>query len=170
MDVAAFRCLVVAAHEWIRLCNRSRDQRAELTFGRFWLVGIQRPAQIMPHHAEEHIPELVDRLVEAHHCPHRSIQSRGVGPKTQDARAQCAVFRDKLRHLKAALGPHVRSRPSARRLIEELLDFTQARVGGGLAVNLQPGNLHEVTAHAIEELRMAYPGQTIVHTTDGPGK
>lgn len=66
---------------------------------------------------------------------------------------------------------HVRSSAErAQRLIEELLDFTQARVGGGLAVNLQPANLHDVTAHAIEELRMAYPGQTIVHTTDGPGK
>jgi sigma-B regulation protein RsbU (phosphoserine phosphatase) len=57
----------------------------------------------------------------------------------------------------------------AQRLIGDLLDFTQARVGSGLAVLLKPAHLHEVAARAVEELRLAYPGQEIIHDAAGPG-
>ena len=65
---------------------------------------------------------------------------------------------------------HVRgSAERAQRLIEELLDFTQARVGAGLAVHLQPINLHELVASTVDELRLAFPGRVIDHRAEGPG-
>lgn len=65
---------------------------------------------------------------------------------------------------------HVRSSAErAQRLIEEMLDFTQARVGTGLAVSLQPMDLHALTARTLDELRLAFPDREIEHRTQGPG-
>ena len=57
----------------------------------------------------------------------------------------------------------------ARRLIEDLLDFTAARVGRGLAVSLQPTQLHPTVEKAVEELALAYPGRTLEHAQAGDG-
>jgi sigma-B regulation protein RsbU (phosphoserine phosphatase) len=66
---------------------------------------------------------------------------------------------------------HVRSSAErAQRLIEDLLDFTQARVGEGLAVKLQPMNLHELTGRTIDELRLAFPDREILHFAHGPSE
>ena len=63
---------------------------------------------------------------------------------------------------------HVRnSADRAQRLIEELLDFTQARVGTGLSVNLQPIDLHQVVEHTLDELVLAFPDRKITHTAQG---
>lgn len=65
---------------------------------------------------------------------------------------------------------HVRnSAERAQRLIEELLDFTQARLGSGLSVNLQPMNLHHVTTRTLDELRLAFPAREITHVSHGEG-
>lgn len=65
---------------------------------------------------------------------------------------------------------HVRSATErAQRLIEDLLDFTQARVGSGLSVTLQPMDLHEITAGTLEELQIAFPDQEIRHLPEGAG-
>lgn len=57
----------------------------------------------------------------------------------------------------------------AGRLIADLLDFTQARVGQGLSVNLQSIDLHAVAERSIEELRMAFPDRTLLHVCKGEG-
>jgi sigma-B regulation protein RsbU (phosphoserine phosphatase) len=65
---------------------------------------------------------------------------------------------------------HVRnSAERAQRLIEELLDFTQARVGNGLRVKLEPVDLHEVAARATDELMLAFPDRKIIHRSVGAG-
>lgn len=65
---------------------------------------------------------------------------------------------------------HVRSSAErAQRLIEDLLDFTQARVGSGLSVSLRRIDLHELTIRTLEELRLAFPGRGIVHVMQGVG-
>ncbi len=65
---------------------------------------------------------------------------------------------------------HVRgSAERAQRLIEELLDFTQARVGAGLSVNLKPIDLHALAARIVDELRLAFPDTAIEHRAEGPG-
>jgi len=45
----------------------------------------------------------------------------------------------------------------AQRLIEELLDFTEARVGGGLALKKADTNLDELMASIVDELRLSFP-------------
>jgi sigma-B regulation protein RsbU (phosphoserine phosphatase) len=57
----------------------------------------------------------------------------------------------------------------ASRLLVDLLDFTQARVGAGLAVSPAPANLHAAVAEILDELRVAYPGRTLIHRPSGRG-
>ena len=51
----------------------------------------------------------------------------------------------------------------ATRLIADLLDFTQAQVGKGLAVALESIDLHECVAETLEDLTVAYPARRLVH-------
>jgi len=63
---------------------------------------------------------------------------------------------------------HVRnSAERAQRLIKELLDFTQARIGSGLSVDLQPMDIHQVVEHTLEELMLAFPDRDISHVAHG---
>lgn len=55
----------------------------------------------------------------------------------------------------------------ANRLIEDLLDFTQARLGGGLRVHLREVDLHAVVSECVEELRLAWPGRMVEHRSGG---
>jgi phosphoserine phosphatase RsbU/P len=57
----------------------------------------------------------------------------------------------------------------ADRLIGDLLDLTQARLGAGLAVTLEPIDLHELVGEAVEELELAHPGRSIRHLRTGDG-
>jgi sigma-B regulation protein RsbU (phosphoserine phosphatase) len=57
----------------------------------------------------------------------------------------------------------------AQRLIEDLLDFTVAKVGRGLTVRRDPIELHQVVAGAAEELRTAFPGRAVEHHAMGSG-
>jgi PAS domain S-box-containing protein len=55
------------------------------------------------------------------------------------------------------------------RLVSDLLDFTQARVGGGIPVSASPGNLHVVVRQVVEEISTTSPEREIVVTTSGDG-
>lgn len=55
----------------------------------------------------------------------------------------------------------LRSSRRAQRLVEDLLDFTVARVGRGLSVTPQPLDLPQVVADSVDELRAAYPQQQL---------
>jgi sigma-B regulation protein RsbU (phosphoserine phosphatase) len=57
----------------------------------------------------------------------------------------------------------------AQRLIADLLDFTQARMGRGLAVQRKDIDLHELAALACDELRTAFPGRELRHLRSGEG-
>lgn len=57
----------------------------------------------------------------------------------------------------------------ADRLITDLLDFTQARLGAGLSVRAEPIELHELVAEAVEELALAHPGRSLRHVPNGAG-
>ncbi len=52
-------------------------------------------------------------------------------------------------------------------LVDDLLDFTQARHGRGLSIVRAPMNLHEVIRQVVEEVRMTSPGREIVLEQDG---
>ena len=62
-----------------------------------------------------------------------------------------------------------RSVARANRLIADLLDFTQARLGKGLGLALESIDLHGAIAEAVDELVLAYPGRTLKHVRSGEG-
>ncbi|WP_371435077.1 sensor histidine kinase [Polaromonas sp.] len=69
-----------------------------------------------------------------------------------------------------ALGHVTSSATRAQRLIEELLDFTQARVGQGITVVPRSFDLHGCIATIVEELALAFPKRKIVHEQEGHGE
>ena len=58
----------------------------------------------------------------------------------------------------------------AVRLINDLLDFTRARLGQGLAVQRLPIDLHAAVALQVAELAVAYPGARIEHRRTGDAR
>jgi sigma-B regulation protein RsbU (phosphoserine phosphatase) len=56
----------------------------------------------------------------------------------------------------------------AGRMIADLLDYTQAHLGGGIRVDRKPGNLHALARQAVEELGAAHPDRDfeVVHEGD----
>lgn len=67
------------------------------------------------------------------------------------------------------LGHIAQSSERAHRMIADLLDFTQARVGHGISIKAAPLDLHAVIAHAVDELRVAFPKATLEHHAEGQG-
>ena len=57
----------------------------------------------------------------------------------------------------------------ARRLINDLLDFTQARIGRGIGITKATTDLHLLIAGTVEQLRIVYPKRELVHSTHGNG-
>lgn len=60
-----------------------------------------------------------------------------------------------------------RSTGRATRLISELLDFTQARVGKGLSMRKDTLDLHAVVSEAVTELALAFPERVLRHEPSG---
>ena len=68
----------------------------------------------------------------------------------------------------SALVGHVRDAGlRAQRLVEDLLDFAQARVGKGIAVTPAYIDLHKTLESAVEALRIVYPKRSIVFEMRG---
>ena len=57
----------------------------------------------------------------------------------------------------------------ASRLIRDLLDFTQARLGGRIPVNRVPGDLFDHLEDVVGELRSSHPSRSIALRLSGPG-
>jgi len=68
------------------------------------------------------------------------------------------------------VGRVVTASERAKRLIGDLLDFTQARLGGGLRATLETLDLHALVSDGIEELRRVWPGRMIEHRRFGPSE
>lgn len=62
-----------------------------------------------------------------------------------------------------------RSTARATRLIVDLLDFTQARLGRGLRVSAEPTDVHAAVFHALEELAVVFPARKTTHVRNGAG-
>lgn len=63
-----------------------------------------------------------------------------------------------------------RSVGRVQHLIVDLLDFTQARLGRGLAIQLADTDLHACVAEAVAELGHAFPSHAIRHHASGDGR
>jgi signal transduction histidine kinase len=55
------------------------------------------------------------------------------------------------------------------RMIRDLLDFTQARLGGGIPVHCEPADLHTLVGQILAEVEAANPGRTLHHRRAGDG-
>jgi PAS domain S-box-containing protein len=58
---------------------------------------------------------------------------------------------------------------SATRMIRDLLDFTQARLGGGIAISRSPVSLPDIVRGVIEEEEASHPGRQVIVTHQGEG-
>ena len=54
-------------------------------------------------------------------------------------------------------------------IVQVLLDFASARIGGGIQIRRRPVDLHTLVPKAIEELQQAHPGRRIHYTSEGEG-
>jgi sigma-B regulation protein RsbU (phosphoserine phosphatase) len=64
----------------------------------------------------------------------------------------------------------IRASERANRLIADLLDFTQARLGSGLVVAREPIDLHVTIAETLDELTDVYPARSLLHERQGAGE
>jgi PAS domain S-box-containing protein len=58
----------------------------------------------------------------------------------------------------------------ATRLIRDLLDFAQARLGGGLPLDRRETDIHALCRQAVDEITVNHPDRSIVHTAEGEGR
>jgi signal transduction histidine kinase len=58
----------------------------------------------------------------------------------------------------------------ANRMIHDLLDFTQARLGGGLRVKRVPGDFHAILRQVVEESQVSSPGRVLRLVQQGSGE
>ncbi len=82
--------------------------------------------------------------------------------------ASAHVMRQSQDELARTMGQRVLN--SARRmarLIEDLLDFSRARLAGGITVRPEPGDLGEMTRRVLQEHQAAAPDRRIVLSLDG---
>lgn len=61
-----------------------------------------------------------------------------------------------------------RSTERMSRMITDLLDFTRARLGGGIPVRRRPGNLVELVRATLEEFEVQHPGRILLSHAPGP--
>jgi signal transduction histidine kinase len=64
----------------------------------------------------------------------------------------------------------ISSAERAHRLIRDLLDFTQARLGGGIPIERRPLDFHEATRQALEEVEVTFPERRILLEQEGDGQ
>ncbi|HKE19661.1 MAG TPA: ATP-binding protein [Kofleriaceae bacterium] len=84
--------------------------------------------------------------------------------------AHAALMREDLDPgLAKTLARIVSSGERAARMISDLLDFTQARAGGGLPVSRSDMDLHEVARHTVGEVQMSAPDRTLWIEASGDG-
>lgn len=70
---------------------------------------------------------------------------------------------------KAYLGHIIDAAQRAARLVNDLLDFTAARIGGGIRIDRKPIDLHATVADCVAELAIAWPGSVLRHVATGYG-
>jgi PAS domain S-box-containing protein len=71
--------------------------------------------------------------------------------------------------LASTAGRIVKSGERATRLIRDLLDFTQVRLGGGVPIERRAADIHVVCAQAVEEIALNYPDRIIIREDEGDG-
>lgn len=60
-----------------------------------------------------------------------------------------------------------RSAQSAERMIEDMLDLAKARLGGGIALNVEHASIRSVCRRAIDEAQLVHPGRVLTFAPHG---
>jgi PAS domain S-box-containing protein len=68
------------------------------------------------------------------------------------------------------VGHILTSAERAHRMLRDVLDFTQARLGGGIPMQPRPLDLHELTRQVVDEVRLAYPERRLELACGGDGR
>jgi len=68
---------------------------------------------------------------------------------------------------RALVGQVAQAARRMERMLHELMDFTRARLAGGLALRPEPAALDAVLAHVVEARRQAHPRRTLLVETAG---
>jgi len=89
---------------------------------------------------------------------------------TIDLSAMVVAAGDLGAHQQAALARITRATSRAVRLIHDLLDFTQARLGKGMGIARADVDLHAIMSDSVDELRSAFPGRELLHRAEGAGR
>ncbi len=63
-----------------------------------------------------------------------------------------------------------RSVQRAERMIEDMLDLARARLGGGITLNRQPTDAHDVCRRVLEEAQLTHPKRSLEFTPEGDGR
>ena len=58
----------------------------------------------------------------------------------------------------------------ATRLVRDLLDFTQARLGEGIPITRTLIDFHDVVGHSVEEVQSAFPEREVLFHAEGSGR
>jgi signal transduction histidine kinase len=80
-----------------------------------------------------------------------------------------ALNRDLDPHAAMVVSRIVSSCQRANRMIGDLLDFTKARFGGGITIHRARHDFHEIVRHAVDEIRVRFPGREIRIDVEGDG-
>jgi sigma-B regulation protein RsbU (phosphoserine phosphatase) len=72
-------------------------------------------------------------------------------------------------HRQAAVARVTRAVKRVQHLISDLLDFTQARLGGGIGIRKAQVDLHQAIADSVAELAVAFPQCPLRHESSGDG-
>jgi len=73
-------------------------------------------------------------------------------------------------HQLGILGRMLRASERSHRLIADLLDFTQARLGKGISVHPKTLSLHATIGDVVEELGQGFEGRVLLHEKHGEGE
>jgi sigma-B regulation protein RsbU (phosphoserine phosphatase) len=175
---AAFASLLDAASELYRATFRINGadgvQRTVLSTARMVTATDGRPRQIVG--LLQDISELARQRGQAE--DRALFAEQMVGIVSHDLRNPLSTIRVGSQVLEMANpAPHQlpvlqsinRAVARAQRLISDLLDFTMARIGQGLSVDLREVALRELVAEQVDELSLAYPTREIRHVHEGDG-
>lgn len=132
---------------------------------------LTRIAALAAEHAAEHVIKLAESKLRAVAEDRALLAEQMVGIVSHDLRNPLSAILmgttllergEALPVQKERVLQKVRSAARrAQRMVEEMLDFTQARVGTGLALKLIDVDLDELMASIVDELRLSFPDVTL---------
>jgi PAS domain S-box-containing protein len=156
--------------------HRAADARAPITFEVPFPDGRWFEVRAFPHEdgLSAHLRDVTDRRrsqeVQAHLLGIVGHDLRT--PLTSIMMSAGAVVRDKAlpdRH-RRALERVEAGAARMTRLINDLLDYSRARLGHGLPVHPEPGDLDAICKEALDAIRAANPDRNVVYRHEGDGR